>query len=326
MAVQFPPVEAPNASRKQTILDSLQVSVPGRSLGRLAQIGAWVASVQGADVPQPFTRARAVVVAGNHGIAQRGVSAWVEDAAQQQVQQIAAGGGPANAAARLAGGSIRLVDVYVNHPTRPIDTEPAMTLQACTEAFEHGIAIADQEIDAGADLIIPGDCGVGNTTVAAALFGVFTRTEPVKAIGRGSGINDEVWKVKVTAIRDAMFRVRSFRDDEERVIAEIGGPDFACLVGLIAQAAARRTPMVVDGAYAAVAAYVAERMAPGTKRWLIASQLTAEPCHVTCLEALELEPVLALDCTVGQAAGGLAALPTINLAAELVADALADAT
>lgn len=320
MAVQFPPVDGPDESRQLAVVEALNASVAGRALGRLGSIGAWVAAVQGADGPQPFSRARAVVVAGNHGVATNGVSAWAADATTAQAEDIAAGGGPANAAARLSGSSIRLIDDFLTTPTGNIAIEPAMSHEACTAAFELGIAVADQEIDAGTDLLIPGDLGVGNTTVAAALFGVFTRTEPVKAIGRGSGINDQAWKVKVEAVRDAMFRVRDFRDNEERVIAEIGGPDFACLVGIIAQAAARRTPVLIDGAYVAVAAYVAERMAPGTKRWLIAGQLSPEPCHLTCVQALGLTPVLALDMTTGQGAGALAALPIINLAAELVAD------
>lgn len=324
-AVQFPPVDAPDTATQRRIADQLNSTVSGRSLGRLGAIGAWVAGAEGLQVPQPFSRARAVIVAGNHGIAQRGVSAWRQDAAAAQATDIAAGGGPVNAAARLSGAGVRLVEDYLEAPTGPIDASPAMSADACAAALQAGIAIADQEIDAGTDVLLPGDLAVGNTTIAAALYGTFTRTEPVKAIGRGSGINDEVWKVKVAAIRDAMFRARTFRDDEARVMAELAGPDFACLVGLIAQAAVRRTPVVVDGAYVAVAAYVAERLAPGTKRWLIAGQLTPEPAHLGCVQALGLTPVLALDMTAGQAAGALAALPIINLAAELVADELGGA-
>lgn len=326
MSVSFPPVAAPNEALQREVVEALETSVAGRSLGRLGSIGAWAAGVQDSPQPQPFSRARAVVVAGNHGVAAHGVSAWTADAAAQQVAEIEAGGGAINAAARLAGAGVRLVTDYLDSPTGSIDTEAAMTAEACALAFEAGIAVADQEIDAGTDLIVPGDIGVGNTTVAAAVYGVFTRTEPVAAIGRGSGINDEVWKRKVEAIRDAMFRVRTFRDDEVRVIAEIGSPDFAFLVGLIGQSAARRTPLLIDGAFTSTAALTAERMAPGTRQWLIAGQLTPEPCHVGSVQALGLTPVLALDVTAGQGAGALAALPTINLAAELVADLLTPAS
>ena len=322
--MEFQPVEAPKQSHAHAVADALAGSVSGLALGRLASLAAWIASVQGKDVPGPFVRPRAVVVAGNHGVAARGLSAWAADAGATQAEELRAGGGPAHAAARLAGASLRFVDDYLDTPTGAIDVEPAISPEVWEAALAAGAEVADSEIDSGADLIIPGDIGVGNTTVVAAVYGTFTRTEPVKAIGRGSGINDKVWKVKAAAVRDAMFRVRGFRDDTERVCAELTGPDFAFLVGLIARAAARRTPVFIGEAYPATAAYVAERLAPGVKAWLIAGQVTAEPAHVGWLEALDLKPVLALDMKTGQGAGALAALPQLNLAAELAGEVLAE--
>lgn len=319
--MQFPPVEPPKRAHARAVADALASATSGIALGRLGALGAWVAAAQGRDTPQPFTRSRVLIVAGTHGIAARGVSAWTSDAADAQAEQLLAGAGPASAAARVSGAGIRLIDDYLASPTGAIDIEPAVSQEVWDAALAAGAEIADNEIDAGADMIIPGDIGVANTTVAAAVYGTFTRTEPVKAIGRGSGINDEVWKVKVAAIRDAMFRVRGLRNDTERVCAELTGPDFACLVGIIAQSAARRTPLLIDGAYSAVAAYVAERLAPGAKDWILAAQVTDEPAHAGCLEALGLTPVLTLDIKTGQGAGALAALPQLNLAAELVGEA-----
>ncbi|WP_175934700.1 nicotinate-nucleotide--dimethylbenzimidazole phosphoribosyltransferase [Corynebacterium sp. Marseille-P4321] len=322
---EFPPVQAPAESHARRIADELERTPGGRSLGRLGAVGGWIAAAQHSEIPAPFARARAVVVAGEHGIARHGVSAWKPEATRAQAEQIAAGAGPVHAAARLANASVRLVDEFLDHPTGCIDTEPAMTPEEFEEALALGVQIADSEVDAGADILIPGDVGVGNTTVAAAIHGTFTFTEPVEAIGRGSGINDEVWKTKVAVIRDAMFRVRGRSADTAGVLTDISGPDFACLVGLIAQAAVRKTPLLIDGAYVAQAAYVAERLAPGAKRWCMAGQLSPEPSHVGALQALGLTPVLALDMTTGQAAGALAALPQLNLAAELVGDVLSGA-
>lgn len=275
-------------------------------------------------MPKPFSRARAIIVAGNHGIAERGLSAWTADAGAAQANELRAGGGPGQSAARVAGASVRLIGDYLDAPTGAIDVESALSSEVWEAALAAGAEVADNEIDAGADLIVAGDIGVGNTTVAAAVYGTLTRTEPVKAIGRGSGINDKVWKIKSAAVRDAMFRVRNFRDDTPRVCAELTGPDFAFLVGLIAQSAARRTPVLVGEVYPTMAAYVAERLAPGTKEWLIAGQATSEPAHTGCLEALNLKPVMALDMKTGQGAGALAALPQLNLAAELAGEVLAE--
>ena len=304
--------------------DALAESASGLALGRLGSLAAWIAAVQGTDVPKPFSRARAIIVAGNHGIAERGLSAWTADAGAAQANELRAGGGPGQSAARVAGASVRLIGDYLDAPTGAIDVESALSSEVWEAALAAGAEVADNEIDAGADLIVAGDIGVGNTTVAAAVYGTLTRTEPVKAIGRGSGINDKVWKIKSAAVRDAMFRVRNFRDDTPRVCAELTGPDFAFLVGLIAQSAARRTPVLVGEVYPTMAAYVAERLAPGTKEWLIAGQATSEPAHTGCLEALNLKPVMALDMKTGQGAGALAALPQLNLAAELTGEVLAE--
>lgn len=322
MKVEFPAVTHPENAHARRVAEALVETTGGRSLGRLGSMGAWIAGVQGKPVPSPFDRARAIVVAGNHGIADRGISAWPPETTAAQASQISSGAGPVHAAARLSNAGVRFVGDFLETPTGAIDVEPAMTPEQFDEALALGVKIADDEVDAGTDLLVPGDIGVGNTTIAAAVHGVLTRTEPVRAIGRGSGISDEAWKTKVTVIRDAMFRARSFRSDTPRVLTELSGPDFVCLVGLIAQGAVRKTPMLIDGAYVATAAYVAERLAPGTKRWCMAGQLSREPSHVESLQALGLTPVLALDMTTGQAAGALAALPQLNLAAELVAEAV----
>lgn len=322
--MHFPPVEAPAQSHRHAVADALAESASGLALGRLGSLAAWIAAVQGTDVPKPFSRARAIIVAGNHGIAERGLSAWTADAGAAQANELRAGGGPGQSAARVAGASVRLIGDYLDAPTGAIDVESAVSSEVWEAALAAGAEVADNEIDAGADLIVAGDIGVGNTTVAAAVYGTLTRTEPVKAIGRGSGINDKVWKIKSAAVRDAMFRVRNFRDDTPRVCAELTGPDFAFLVGLIAQSAARRTPVLVGEVYPTMAAYVAERLAPGTKEWLIAGQATSEPAHTGCLEALNLKPVMALDMKTGQGAGALAALPQLNLAAELAGEVLAE--
>lgn len=328
----FPPVPATDATAELQLKDALVANPRALSYGRLAQVGAWLAGCQGSHIPQRLSRTRAIIFAGDHGIAQRGVSAFTPEASAVQAEEIESGSAPVNTVARAAGASVRLVDVSLNRDSstdtedkisrssRPIDTHDAMTYDDFVRAVELGKRVADQEIDSGADLLIVGDLGVGNTTVAAAVMATFASTEPVQIVGRGSGINDEVWKVKVAAVRDAMFRVRGFRSDVDRVLTAISSPDFVASVAFIAQAASRSTPMLIDGALTSVASYVAERVAPGTKHWLAAGQLSLEPCHTISAQALDLTPLAALDISTGQCVGALTVLPLINAAIDLVAD------
>ena len=326
-SLEFGPIPTPDASVESAVKAAMTQNPRGVSFGRLAALGAWVAGRQSEAPPRPITNPRVVVFAGDHGVAARGVSAFTPEASVVQADEIDAGAAPVNTLARLADAPVELVRVSLNEPTArirsgagAIDVEDAMSEEEFRQAAELGIATADKAIDSGCDFAVVGDVGVGNTTVGAAILGALTFTEPVAAVGRGSGINDETWKVKVTAVRDAMFRVRDLHDDVAEVIRRISSPDFVALTAFIAQCAARKTPVLIDDAFPATAAYVAERLAPGVKEWLVAGQLSNEPCHIVCLQALDLTPVAALDMTTGQGAGGAAVLPLVTAAVDLVSD------
>lgn len=320
------PLAAPDEQARAQALTAAE----GSGMGRLRDLGAWIAACQGMYPPAPLERCRVVVFAGDHGVAKRGMSTLPPEHSVDRAGDIGSGAGAVNVLARAAGASVRVVDVSLDHDawgeervarsSGAIDVEDAMTPEQFDRAVEVGRRVADQEIDSGADLLIPGDLGVGNTTVAAAVLGAFTRTEPVAVVGPGSGLTDELWKIKVEAIRDAMFRVRTLVAEPEEILRKIGSPDLVALVAFIAQAAARRTPVLLDGAPVTVAAFLAERLAPGTKHWCQAGQLTPEPAHLIALQALELTPLIALDMNAGQGSGALAALPLVKAAAELLAD------
>lgn len=329
----FDAVAAPDEQAREDVFTRLaQADTVGAGLGRLGEVAAWVAACQGQVPPRPVTRARVVVFAGDHGIAARGVSLLDPGTSVVQAEQVREGAGAVNVLARAAGASIRMVDVSLDHEawgdervarsSGAVDVEDAMTAEQFDRALEIGRRIADQEVDGGADLLIPGDLGVGGTTVAATVLGAFTRTEPVAIVGPGVGMTDEMWKIKVSVIRDAMFRVRGLAAQPLEVLRMVSSPDFVALVGFIAQAAVRRTPLLLDGALVTTAAYVAERLAPGARDWFWAGQLTPEPAHLIALQALDLTPLIALDMTAGQGTGALAALPLVTSAVELVADEL----
>lgn len=325
-SLNFPPIPSPDATIAASVRSAMVQNPRGASFGRFAAIGAWVAACQGVAPPRPVNNVQIVVFAGDHGIARRGVSAFTPDASVVQAEEIEAGAAPINTLAQQSGATVRLIDASldrnssesIRRSSGAIDIEDAMSPQEFDRAVALGISAADREIDSGVDLLAVGDLGVGNTTVAAAVLGALTFTEPVVAVGRGSGINDEVWKTKVAAVRDAMFRVRSFISDVPEVMRCISSPDFVALTAFIARCATRRTPMLIDGTLTAVAAYTAERLAPGTKQWLLAGQLSPEPSSMVCLQALDLTPVAALDMTTGQGAGAAAVLPLVASAVDLV--------
>ncbi|MEI6253821.1 MAG: nicotinate-nucleotide--dimethylbenzimidazole phosphoribosyltransferase [Mycobacteriaceae bacterium] len=308
------------ARRRQDLLTK-----PQGALGRLEDLSVWVSSCQGHCPPKQFERVRIVVFAGDHGVARSGVSAYPPEVTGQMVDNIEAGGAAINVLAELAGATVRTVDVAVNRdagagPDRVrrssgnIAVEDAMTTAEAEAALALGRRLADEEIDGGADLLIAGDMGIGNTTAATVLVAALTGTEPVVAVGRGTGIDDAGWSRKTAAVRDAMYRSRKLHSDPVALLAASGGADLAAIAGFCAQAAVRRTPLLLDGLVVTAAALVAEQLAPGARLWWQAGHRSPEPAHALALTQLNLTPIVDLGLRLGEGTGAAVALPIVRAA------------
>ncbi len=294
-------------------------------LGQLDALAEWLCGVQAKYPPQDFTRARTVIFAGDHGIAEADVSASRPGATALWVEDIASGGGLVNVLADLAGSSVRVVDVAVDADGSPqhrvrrgsgrIDREDALSPDEALAGLQAGVDVADEEIDSGADLLIAGQVGVASTTAASLIVSVVTNTEPVKVVGRGSGIDDDTWMRKATAIRDARLRAWPQRTVPIDLVATAGGADIAALTGFLVRAAARRTPVLLDGLVVAAAALLAQELQPRCVRWWRFGQRTDEPALRIALGRLGLEPIVDLGVKAGDGSGALLALPVLRAAA-----------
>jgi nicotinate-nucleotide--dimethylbenzimidazole phosphoribosyltransferase len=321
-------LEYPDSDAAQAALTrQAELTKPAGALGRLEELSVWAASIQGQCPPHDFRRARVVIFAGDHGITAAGVSAYPAEVTAQMVANFVRGGAAVNVLADVAGASVRVVDMSVDGDTDPevsrfkvrrssgrIDTEDAMSQREATEAIEAGIAVADAEIDGGADLLIAGDMGIGNTTPAAVLIAVLTDTEPIKVVGRGTGIDDAGWIRKCAAIRDARRRAWPHRDEITDLLRVAGGADLAAMTGFLLQAAYRRTPVLLDGVVVTAAALVAQSASARVVRWMQAAHLSTEPAHLLALNRLGLEPILDLGMRLGEGSGALVALPILRSA------------
>ena len=306
-----------------------RLTKPLGSLGRLEDLSVWVASCQGVCPPRQFQRPRVVVFAGDHGVTSAGVSAYPAEVTAQMVANFDAGGAAINVLAETAGASVRVVDIAVNaaeplsaaigaHKVRRgsgnIAVEDALSAEETAAAIEAGRAIADEEVDSGADLLIAGDMGIGNTTAATTLIAALTNSEPVAVVGRGTGIDDAGWARKTAAIRDALYRARGLSADPVGLLRVCGGADFAAMAGFCAQAAVRRTPVLLDGVVVTAAALVADRLAPGARQWWQAGHRSTEPAHALALQQLDLEPIIDLRMRLGEGTGAAVALPVVRAA------------
>ena len=331
----FPVIVAPDSVAATLARDRQHtLTKPPGSLGRLEELSAWVASCQGSCPPRQFDRARVVVFAGDHGVARSGVSAFPPEVTAQMVANFAAGGAAINVLAALAGASVRVEDIAVDaepvsadiaaHKVRrgsgDIAVEDALTAEETIAALAAGRAIADDEVDSGADLLIAGDMGIGNTTPSTVLVAALTNTEPVAVVGRGTGIDDAGWIRKTAAVRDALHRAYPVRSDPVGLLRVAGGADLAAMAGFLAQAAVRQTPVLLDGMVVTAAALVAERLAPGSRAWWQAGHRSVEPAHTLALTQLGLEPIVDLQMRLGEGSGAVVALPVLRAAIATLAE------
>jgi nicotinate-nucleotide--dimethylbenzimidazole phosphoribosyltransferase len=315
---------------------------PEGALGRLEDLGTWWASVRGECPPAPPQRPVLLIVAGDHGVARTArTSAYPPEVTAQMVRTFLAERAAANALARQVGAHVRVVDVCVDAPadyaedldprvtagrirraSGSIDREDAMTLEEARRAFSLGVALADEEIDAGADLLIIGDMGIGNTTTAAAITGLLAPADLLSVVGRGTGIDDATWMRKAAAVRDAMRRGKPHKGTPLELLATIGGPDIAAMVGLLLGAAARRTPVILDGTVISAAALIAHRVAYKSRDWWQAGHRSTEPAHSAALGRLDLTPLLDLKMRLGEGTGALLTIPLVASAAAALSEML----
>lgn len=326
----FTPVAAPDADVAAAARSrQARLTKPPGSLGRLEELSIWVASCQGECPPRPLTRARVVVFAADHGVTAAGVSAFPSAVTGQMVANFDAGGAAINVLAEVSGATVRVADIAVDcdEPLSPaigahkvrrgsgnIAVEDALSAEEAAAAVDAGRQIADEEVDAGADLLIAGDMGIGNTTAATTLVAALTGTEPVAVVGRGTGIDDLGWMRKAAAVRDALYRAREVTRDPLGLLRVCGGADLAAMAGFLAQAAVRRTPVLLDGLVVTAAALVAEELAPGARAWWQAGHRSTEPAHSLALSHLRLEPIVDLGMRLGEGTGAAVALPIVRAA------------
>jgi nicotinate-nucleotide--dimethylbenzimidazole phosphoribosyltransferase len=306
---------------------------PPGSLGELEELGARLSAIAG-TCPPPVPRRPAVAVfAGDHGVHAQGVTAWPQEVTTQMVANMGAGGAVVNALARQLGAEVTVVDVGVAGSVEDVDgvvhskvasgtadlaVAAAMTPDTAIAALEVGIAVAEDLVARGADLLVTGDMGIANTTPAAALLVALTGRSAEEVTGRGAGIDDRALATKTAVVARAAARVRSATPLE--VLAGVGGLEHAALAGFLLAGAARRVPVVVDGVIAVSAAVVAAAMAPAAADHWIAGHRSAEPGAAVGLDHLGLVPLLDLGLRLGEGSGAVLAVPVVQSAARVLGE------
>jgi nicotinate-nucleotide--dimethylbenzimidazole phosphoribosyltransferase len=311
-----------------------QLTKPPGSLGRLEELGVRLAAIAAACPPPVPARPVVVVAAGDHGVLDRGVSPWPREVTAAMVGAFCAGRAAVNQLAAVVGAEVVVLDVGVAaelpaHPllvparvrpgTADLAAGPAMAREQAAEALLAGAAVAGEQAAAGADLLVTGDMGIGNTTPAACLIAAFTGAPAARVTGRGTGIDDATLQLKVRVVEAALARHAPDPGDPLGTLAAVGGLEHAALAGLILAGAARRLPVLLDGVSACAAALAAVALAPAAAGHLVAGHRSVEPGAGVALERLGLVPLLDLGMRLGEGTGALLAVPLVRAAAAALA-------
>ena len=331
-------VENEFAEKAQKRLDSL--TKPQGSLGRLEEFARRIVAITGNIMPL-LDKKVIFTFAGDHGVAEEGVSAYPKEVTRQMVFNFLHGGAGINVLARHAGAEVVVVDIGVDYDfdpslspltkggikggygglfiskkvvmgTKNMRKGPALTRDEALRCIEVGIELADEYAKKGSKIFATGDMGIANTTPSSAIAAVLTGRPVSEVTGRGTGIGDNALKNKVKVIEDSIALNKPDSKDPIDVLSKIGGAEIGGITGLIIGAATNRIPVVIDGFISTAGALIAYCIEPKTKDYMFAAHNSVEIGHKAMLEKIGLRPILDLDLRLGEGTGAALAMLMIE--------------
>ena len=286
-----------------------QLTKPPGALGRLEDLAVWYAGWRGDPRPM-ITAPQVVIFAGNHGVTARGVSAFPAEVTAQMVINFDHGGAAINQLSKAFGATMTVYALDLDRPTVDFTAGPAMTEAELVQALATGWSAVNPQ----ADLLVTGEMGIGNTTVAAALAAALFSGAGAQWVGRGTGVDDAGLARKAMVVDEGLALHHAALSDPLQVLRCLGGRELAAMAGAIAAARAHRIPVILDGFICCAAAAVLDRTVPGALDHCVAGHLSAEGAHGKLLKHLGKEPLLSLGLRLGEGSGAALAIGILQAA------------
>ncbi len=301
-----------------------QLIMPHWALGKLMDVALDLAGICGSTKPS-IKRKTIVVMAGDHGITEAGVSLFPKEVTVEMIRGFVNGVAGINVLAKQAGANVKIVDMGVAGDlstiengeeiidrkiaagTNDFSTGPAMTLQQAISALEAGIEVA-QELASSTDLFGTGDMGIGNTSPSSAIIAAICKLPIADVVGRGTGLDDEQLQNKIKILDQALNHNKPDADDPLDVLSKVGGFEIAGIAGLILGAAALKKPIIIDGFISTAGALLAGRLAPKSKEYMFSAHRSVEKGQIAALADLGKDPLLDLQFRLGEGTGAAVAM------------------
>jgi nicotinate-nucleotide--dimethylbenzimidazole phosphoribosyltransferase len=286
-----------------------QLTKPPGSLGRLEDIACFFAGWQGRERPA-IESGRAVVFAGNHGVAALGVSAFPAAVTAEMVANFWAGGAAINALAAAAGLSLEVVPLDLDRPTADFTAGPAMSEAECLAALNAGAAAISGDLD----LVVLGEMGIANSTAAATLAALSYGGSGADWVGPGTGVDAAGLARKTEVVDRGLARHTSAARGAFEMMRRVGGRETAAIAGAVLAARLSRVPVLLDGFICSAAIAPLAVAKPAILDHCLAGHCSAEPGHRRLLGHFGLEPLLSLDMRLGEGSGAAVAVGIVRAA------------
>ena len=196
---------------------------------------------------------------------------------------------------------------------------PAMTREEAAKAVQAGVEVA-LELCFNYNLFGTGDMGIGNTTPSSAIVSAITGAPPKSVTGRGTGLDDEQFKSKVSVIDRVLELNKPDPKDPWDVLSKVGGFEIAGIAGLILGAASMGKPVLIDGFISTAGALIAQGLCPAAADYMIAAHRSVEQGHRIALEHLKKQPLLDLDMRLGEGTGAALAMSLVEAAVRILTE------
>ena len=301
LALPQPDVEAIEAA----LARQAELTKPPGSLGRLEDFAVFLAGWQGTARPRIET-AQALVFAGNHGVCAQGINPFPQDVTALMVANFKKGGAAINQLARTAGADLSVVALELDRPTSDFTESPAMSEEECLEAIARGAAA----VDPGADVVILGEMGIGNSTVSAALAHGIGGGAAEDWVGRGTGSDAGGQTLKAQVVARGVARHGDL--PPLGILAALGGREQAAICGAVLAARLARIPVILDGYICTAAVMPLHGANPGLLDHCLVAHKSAEPGHARLCALLKKDPILDLGMALGEGTGAALALNVLR--------------
>ena len=299
---------------------------PLGALGQLEALALQIGLCQNTLTPS-LIKPTLLIFAGDHGVAESGVSLYPSSVTAQMVANFLMGGAAISVFAWQHGLNLYVVDAGVNadlecHPqlvnakiakgTKNFLFEPAMSESQCLQAIEKGAVVVKEKALQGCNCIGFGEMGIANTSSAALIMHCLTDLPLLQCVGRGTGLNDAQLVRKVEILQQATQR----EHDKQplSVLANFGGFEIAMMVGAFLQAAESGMVILVDGFICSSALLIASRLYPAVLEYCVFSHQSNEQGHLALLNEFNARPLLNLDLRLGEGSGVALAFPLLQSA------------